>query len=573
MRGDRVLASLALVVGLAGAAARSWYFALRRPLWLDECMLALNIASRSALDLLRPLDYNQAAPPLFLWIERAAVRLGGVREPALRAWPLAAGVLLIALVWPIARRLAGTPAALAAVALAAFSPTLVRYTDEAKPYGTDALLTGAVVLAVLFVAEAPSRRRWLALAAMGLVAVLASIPATFALAGAVAALALHPAVRRDRFRALAACALVWALAVALLYLSFYRPEARNPHHQEGYGFAFLTPGPGFADRAGLAWRGTILPTFAGNGSVIPDASRTVLTMLTVALAAGAVVVARQHGAWAAVLLVAPLLAAVAASALRRYPLGVPRLMMFASPLLVLMAAASIGWLAGLVRDRWRTVVAIAATAVVAVPMATGTWRALRAPWRGEDAPALLKAFDDRPRTGEPVYIGARAIPSWIFYTTNWEKPNRDRLEFYARAAGNGPSFENGASRLRFVYDEGNDLVFRYHDRREILGLFSGRQWRWPTYQGTADPGWAANEAARIAREANPCAWLYLTHTSENTYRPITWYMRDTHGGRRDVQLVVPGGVLYRYCFPEGAEPVMGRTRAAPGRSEPALGPS
>src|SRR5262244_706024 len=133
MRGDRVLASLAVVAGLAGAAVRAWYFALRRPLWLDECMLALNIASRSALELLRPLDYNQAAPPLFLWIERFAVRVAGVTEPALRAWP-------------IPRRLAGPSAALAAVALAAFSPTLVRYTDEVKPYGTDALVTAAVLL-------------------------------------------------------------------------------------------------------------------------------------------------------------------------------------------------------------------------------------------------------------------------------------------------------------------------------------------------------------------------------------------------------------------------------------------
>src|SRR5262244_432629 len=99
MRGDRLLAALAVVLGLAGAAVRLRYFALRRPLWLDECMLALNVASRSARELLRPLDYGQAAPPLFLWIERLAVRLAGVTEPALRAWPLLAGVLLIALLW------------------------------------------------------------------------------------------------------------------------------------------------------------------------------------------------------------------------------------------------------------------------------------------------------------------------------------------------------------------------------------------------------------------------------------------------------------------------------------------
>jgi hypothetical protein len=362
---------------------------------------------------------------------------------------------------------------------------------------------------------------------------------------------LHPAVRRDRFRALGACALVWAAAAVLLYVLYYRPAATNPHQHEGYGFAFVTPGPGFAERVGLATRGTILPTFFGNGWVVPSVSRPVLAAVALAIAAGAAVVARQRGTWAAVLLVAPLLAAATASVLRRYPLGVPRLMVFASPLLVLMAAAMIGGVAALARERWRTAVAMVITVAVTAPMASGAVRALRAPWRGEDAPALLKAFDDRPRTGEAVYIGARAIPSWVFYTTNWDKPNRERLDFYARAAGDGPSFENGAPRLRYVYNEGNDLVFPFHDRREILGLYSGRQWRWPTYQGAADPGWAANEAARIAREANPCTWLFFTHTSENTHRPITWHLRDTHGARRDVQVVVPGGLLYRYCLPAG----------------------
>jgi 4-amino-4-deoxy-L-arabinose transferase-like glycosyltransferase len=222
-------------------------------------MLALNIASRSALELLRPLDYNQTAPPLFLWVERLAVRLGGVTEAALRAWPLLAGILLLALVWPVARRLAGTAAALAAVALAAFSPTLIRYTDEVKPYGTDALMTAAVLLAALSVARDGSRRSWLALGAIGPVSLLVSIPATFVLAGTLVALALHPAVRRDRLRALGACALVWAAAAVLLYVLYYRRAATNPHQHEGYGFAFVTPGPGFAKRVGLATRGTILP--------------------------------------------------------------------------------------------------------------------------------------------------------------------------------------------------------------------------------------------------------------------------------------------------------------------------
>src|SRR5207253_1468664 len=114
---------VAAALAVAGAALRLGHFVARRPLWLDECMLALNVATRSAVGLVRPLDYDQVAPLLFLWIERLAVRLGGVNELALRAWPALAGIALVVLMWPVARRLAGPGPALAAVAMAAFSPS------------------------------------------------------------------------------------------------------------------------------------------------------------------------------------------------------------------------------------------------------------------------------------------------------------------------------------------------------------------------------------------------------------------------------------------------------------------
>lgn len=72
---------------LAGVLLRYVNFHAARSLWLDEAMLALNVAARSFPELLRPLDYNQIAPPLFLWIERLAVLAGGTSEKALRAWP------------------------------------------------------------------------------------------------------------------------------------------------------------------------------------------------------------------------------------------------------------------------------------------------------------------------------------------------------------------------------------------------------------------------------------------------------------------------------------------------------
>lgn len=541
-----------LAVLAAGASFRLSHYLTRRSLWLDEAMLALNLAGRSFLELLRPLDYNQTAPPLFLWIERSLVALTGVNELALRAFPMAAGIAALALLWPVARRLTGEAGALAAVTLAAFSPALIRYANEAKPYGTDALVAVVLLQATLSVAATPgARRAWALLLVAGWLAILVSTPGVFVAGAVIASLLLHRPARERGWTWIAGGAALWAGTAALLYLLFYRPAATNPYQQQGYEAAFLFPGPGLGEKASLALRGTLLPTFMGIGSAIPSVPAWVLWLEASALLAGMLFVSRRNGRWAAVLLAAPLLLAALASSLRRYPLGVPRLMVFASPLLILMAGGAIAWLVAVLRPRARVTLLAAAGLACAAPMARQRLEDARTPFLGEDAASLVAAFREANRNPyEPVYVGARGLASWLFYTTDWKAPDRDRLAFYARAASSGESFENAPSRGRPVVNEGEGLMYPYRLRREILGISTGRQWRWPSYV-TRDPdeGWAANEAARIAREANPCAWLYFTRLSERAHKPVMWHVRDTHRAQRDFEKSVPGGVLWRYCFP------------------------
>lgn len=539
------------VAGLvaAGTALRLVHYLDRRSLWLDEALLALNVASRSFAELLKPLDYNQAAPVLFLWVERLLVATAGVNELALRAFPMAAGIVLLGLLWPVARRLAGDAGALAAVALAALSPALIRYANEVKPYSTDALATVALLHTLLRARDEPTRRRWVILLLTGCISVLVSLPAMFVLAAVIAALALDPSAGRRHLGWTAACSGAWAATVALLYLTVYRFPAANANLQQGYEAAFLVPGPGLAARVLLALRGTVFPTFAGLGSAIPGLSSWWLAVGVAIAVAGLVSLHRRNGGWAAVLVAAPLAFCLGASTLRRYPIGVPRLMVFASPLLILLAASAASWAAVLLRTRARPAFVAAAAVLCAAPMAAGRIQDARAPFRGEDAAALVAAFKDRQRHEEPIYVNARGIPSWVFYTTNWEKPDRERLAFYARAAGSsGPCFENAPSRGRPVRHEGFDLVWRQRGRREILGIPTGRQWRWPSYvKPDLDEGWAANEAERIAREAEPCAWLYFTRLSEGSHKPVMWRLRDDYGAQNMFQRYVPGGVLWRYC--------------------------
>lgn len=554
---------------LAAIGFRLVQFFAARSLWLDESMLALNIASRSLRELLRPLDYHQVAPPLFLWLGRLGIAAAGTSEMAVRAWPMAAGLALPPLLALVAYRLIGPAGSLATIALAALSPTLVLYANEAKPYGSDAFVTVVLLAATVAVRDRPcARGRWTLLLASGVLGLLLSIPAAFVLPAVLAALALEPAGRPEKLRWLAACAVAWVATLVTLYLGIYRAAARNPYQQQGYEQAFLVPGEGWTGRALLALRGTVWPSFAGNGSHIPRMPDWALWIAVMVLVAGLVVLVRRTAPAIGILVALPLLLVTMASALRRYPLGVPRMMVFAAPLLILMAASALSWIASRLRPHARPAVLAAAGLLCLAPLAKARVAEAKDPPQGEDARTLVAAFRERPAPGEPVYVAARGIPSWLFYTTKWHKPDRDRLAFYARAATSGPSFENAPSRGRPVVDEGSDLVYQTRGYRELLGIASGRQWRWPTYvTATVDEGWAANEARRIARSADPCAWMYFTHLSERANKPITWHLRDDYRGRVWALVEAPGGVLYRYCFPRTPEQIerLERWKAEQGR--------
>src|SRR5262245_47731940 len=76
-----------------GILLRVARYLLDYPLWWDEAFLAVNFIRRDYLDLLlRPLDYNQVCPILFLWGELTVVKLLGFSEWSLRLLPLASAV-------------------------------------------------------------------------------------------------------------------------------------------------------------------------------------------------------------------------------------------------------------------------------------------------------------------------------------------------------------------------------------------------------------------------------------------------------------------------------------------------
>jgi hypothetical protein len=124
------------------------YHYLRDPsIWHDEAALVLNVLGKGFRELLGPLQFAEASPPLFLWLERAVVLALGDSTYVLRLLSVLASSLALLLMVPLARSVLQPRAVPWAVLLFACSDRLLWHACEAKPYSLDVLM--AIVLPAL----------------------------------------------------------------------------------------------------------------------------------------------------------------------------------------------------------------------------------------------------------------------------------------------------------------------------------------------------------------------------------------------------------------------------------------
>ena len=412
----RGLAVLVLIV--VGAALRLWQYGGNPALWLDELAVANNLLTRPAAILLStPLADGQVAPPGFLLVSRAVVVTLGGSEYALRLFPLFCSLAALLGLATIARRVLLPGGAILATALFALSPAVAVFAAEAKQYAGDALVTILLTELALQWLDAPTGRRGLALALVGMLAAWFSQPAVFVLAGIGLALSLGaPTGQR---RVLVPMLAVWVV-VAALAVAYARSRASSGliAYMRYFWRAGFMPWPArTADDLLWPWR------------AIRDVFDLLLdypwpALYGVLAAGGAVSLLRRH--WRhGLILSLPVLAALAAATIHAYPFQV-RLVFFLVPSLLLLVAEGAWRLGELTKLRWgREGVLIG----VALPPAIGL---VRNPpvWRVDDPRPVLAELQRQHRPGDVVYA---YYPSWHthrYYGTRYGFP-LDRLDIGA----------------------------------------------------------------------------------------------------------------------------------------------
>ena len=414
--------NIALVIILFGIVLRLGQYVANRSLWMDEAKLALNIVSRSFVELTQPLSYDQGAPLGFLLVQKTVVQVFGNRDYILRLVPLVAGITAMLLFYKVANSYvegAGVPVALG---LFAVSSPLVYYASEVKQYSSDAMIS----LLLLFVAgkwveENTNVKYFIALVFIGALSLWMSHPALFILAGISLGLALDRLVERDWSRLiwLGAAFLVWLASFAILYFVSLRSLMTNTRLID-------------------YWRGSFMPMPPWQNIIwFPKAFITMLEspagVLTVSIGSFVFLLVFLIGCFSlffrnwqkAVILVIPFPVTLLASGLGKYPFG-NRLLLFILPLAFLLVAEGMRRVLLVLRKIGPRAALSLWSALAILLLFEPTCFALQEFWHpylGEDIKPLISYMTQHKQNADSVYVYYGASSAFRYYAPQYNLGN------------------------------------------------------------------------------------------------------------------------------------------------------
>jgi hypothetical protein len=451
------------------------YHYLRDPsMWHDEAALVINVLNKSWAGLFGPLFFAEAAPPLFLVVEKAVTWVLDDSTFALRLVPFLASCAALVLLVPVARRLLDARAAPWAILLFACSDQLLWHACEAKPYAVEVL--GAVTLLAVyaFTNTWPLPRRLFLFSLLAPPLIWLAYPGCFLCGGLL--VALLPEVWRARRRA------DW-LAYGALTLAVFG------------AFTALALGPVHAQRCAEMthlwddefppWdRPLKVPLWAISSTfeVGRYCCRPTGQVLTAVALVGAWVLWRRGRQPLVALLALPVGLALVASLLGAYPYGGSRVLVYAAPAVVLLVGAGVPWVLDRLRQAWRFA-PLALLGLLLAPVALCGYR-------------LVQPWDRADCYGASAYVLAHRLPADAVAVNHWE------YLYYFR--GLGPALTPIA-----------DLPRRPHDRVWLVLSGATRQHRLALARRIPPGNWRTVEQ----REFDRTTVLLLRRPSPDTPPP------------------------------------------------------
>ncbi|MBA2423476.1 MAG: glycosyltransferase family 39 protein [Chitinophagales bacterium] len=226
-----------------GITLRLIIFFQNRNLIIDEANIVRNIYESDFAELLRPLKYEQYAPPIFLWIEELLSLTFGYGEHALKLYPMFCGIAVLFVFWQIMKKLVDEKTIWLPLALMAFSPYFIEFSATIKQYMPDVL----IVLMLIWLAlewDIFKRGRtefiyfWIV---AGVISIFSSMPSVFALTaiGLYYAWQVVKAKKWNLIGGLILIGIIWLAVFGIYYWHTLKPQINSDYLQNYHADYFL----------------------------------------------------------------------------------------------------------------------------------------------------------------------------------------------------------------------------------------------------------------------------------------------------------------------------------------------
>lgn len=381
-----------------------------RDLWIDEASVARNVYERDFLQLVRPLDYYQYAPPVYLCIVKGWAALLGYSEYVLRLHSLICGVGSLLLLCAVAKKVSTVRAALYPLFLIATGFIFLRYATELKQYMSDSFIALLLVWLALYVdIEKTVRAKFILIwVVTGSLAIWSSMPSVFVLAG----IGLYYAVKAikngntARLLPVGIAGAVWVSQFLIYYFLILKPQINSDYLQNYHNRFFLFATPGNAEE--WVHNKDVLVRLL---SVAGGTEWYAILFNAGLIIAGGFVLARKNIAQA-LLFLSPVAFMLCAAMLNQYSL-IPRLTLFSMPLLfILMAVAIEKILSAKYYILKLTFLAIAiCCAVFHQAIAT-----LYQPFEQEKITRGFEFLKEKGLQGKDIFVAVGADHAFLYYT-------------------------------------------------------------------------------------------------------------------------------------------------------------
>lgn len=391
---------------------RVWDLSARN-LWTDEAWVALAALAPTPGE---ALTLGRSTPPFYTLSLWALVQFFGSGEAVLRVLSLGFGVGVVVLFRLAARRLVSPGVAWLSLTLVAISPVLVYFSKELKQYSGDAFFAVLAVWLAERLRDRPDRAGpWLSLALAGPLALGFSHGAVFVLPTVLVVLWLEmPRSQRRRVLGLGA---FWGVAAVLFFVLFYRrqvdPELVAYWAGDYPDFSGLVPF--------LSWFGGALGRYFHYFFHYFFAPSWGWLWGVGGVALGFLALTRQGPRRLLLYWGGPLVLALAASALHRYPFmghfNGSRLFLFSAPWLYLIASLgfvavfSLLWRKPL---RWPALALAALVLMTTQPLAL-TRENLQPQANRQELKPVVRYLNSHLRPGDGIYVYYHAIFPFKYY--------------------------------------------------------------------------------------------------------------------------------------------------------------